>query len=155
MVSCKINEMSEPNSTDKTTLGTNYGKKPILGTYYIKSIWPFVIVFVILLSGFGYFVSRYGYVANIGNTGPSILLLDPGDGRSGSSVTINGNGFAKIDNIVKLIGTVETSVGQLSSPDTFTLQFSVPQLPPGVYQVSVVTGIPGHSESNKKTFTIQ
>jgi hypothetical protein len=129
-------------------------RKSVLG-YFKIGIWPFTILFTMCLLGFCYFVYRYGFVVSMNGGLPRILLLQPEEGYSGSLVTINGTGFAKIDNVVKLAGTVATSVGPLSSPDNYTLQFSVPQLPPGVYQVSVVTGIPGHDESDQRAFTIQ
>jgi hypothetical protein len=116
-----------------------------------------LVPFLVCLVGFGYFVSRYGFIVSHEGCGrpTCVLFLQPNQGSPGSSVTIHGDGYSKQNNVVNFAGDTSSSVSSLSSPDTFTLVISVPQLPSGTYQVSVVTGAPGNTESNKMSFTIQ
>ena len=81
--------------------------------------------------------------------GPHIDSLNPSSGSVGSTVIINGSGFTATGNNIKSGNTV---IGlNVSSTDGKTLIFTVPDVSPGVYPISVSNA---NGNSNEISFTV-
>lgn len=84
---------------------------------------------------------------------PTISEISPSSGPVGTMVTISGSHFTTYSNIIRFAGTnlAPFSIGNFSSTDGTTLQFTIPLLNSTSYVVTVMNS---NGTSNDETFTV-